>query len=330
MLPVIKTREAEFHSAGAALAYLEGRAVQRFTVPLHDLRVDTSGVIHHTGPAPIEQLRGVPLTDTALNHLDALAGIPASYASHIEPDLHEHSLNELLERQLAAVTVVAECDRKEPESRHVVAVLPGSRPGIDDSMILQRIEAYGVGASISLRTGRMEVQFGSPAALEVLPGDELQGTGLLRNERWQFLKVSTTPTLEVGVYLLRLVCSNGAYARRVLAESRLMAWATRKEVDLFLDRQLTRILSFEAAVLKSAAAAMNESIPDEPERVRIRSLLARFLGAKRASALLDPTVSWWDHFNAVTAAANQVRSIPRRRRLQWEGGQILERFLEAA
>jgi len=136
MLSVLRSRDLDFGSAAAALPYLEGTATRHFTVPLQNLRIDCQGTLSHPGKAPIGDLQRVPLTDVALAHVDALAGIPRSYAARIEPDLHAHSINRLLKEQLGAAT--ADGLRREHPSR--LRALPGwSCPRTGRTMRSRRI-----------------------------------------------------------------------------------------------------------------------------------------------------------------------------------------------
>lgn len=326
MLPVLKTRDLEFGSAAAALEYLEGRVNRRFTVPLQNLRVDGDGTLSHGGTAPIGDLQHIPLTDLALAHVDALAGIPHGYAARIDPELHEHSINELLGEQVGAATVVVELHKEEPDNRWVAAVILGARFGIDDQTVLRRIEARGLSACVMARSGMLDVRFGDACDLEVLVADHVQITGNLHSTHWGS-NIAMRPMLETGVYLLRLVCSNGAYVSRALAEAKLLAWASRQQIERFLDEHFDRVLNFSQNSLREAVAQMTDAIPEDPERERIAQLITRFAGAKAAKELLSEAVSWWDHINSITAAANRIGSPERRRRLQIEGGTLMERFI---
>ncbi len=72
---------------------------------------------------------------------------------------------------------------------------------------------------------------------------------------------------------------------------------------------------------------MNESIPEEPERAYINRLVVRYAGQEVADQVLSTATSWWDWASALTQAANRVTIAERRRRLQVEGGALLEKFL---
>jgi len=267
------------------------------------------------------------LTDAALDHLDDLTGVPRTYAARIEPPLHEHSLNELMARRLGLVTVVVEYEYGQPERRRVAAVVTGARSAIDDESVLRRIEKLGVSSLVVLHRGALDVRFGRLDAVEVLPRDSIEVTAALRNDHWGAERASARSALEVSVHLLRLICTNGAFVQRALAEARLATWANRTAVDDFLSRQIERVLTFPAEALKGAAATMSTKIPPEREVARIGKLLARFVRKREADELLGTAVSWYDYWNAVTGAAHRVGSADRKRRLQLEGGAILDKFL---
>lgn len=326
MLPTRKTHDAEFNSAHAALDYLEGFVIQRFTLPAQSLRVDHQGQLSHSRSAPVAQLHEVPLTDVALGHLDSIAGIPRGYAGRIEPALHVHNLNQRLAEQVAGVTVVVELHRNEPDDRWVSAVVPGARFGVDDSIVLRRIDTRGLSASVLLQAGSLDVRFGDPECVEVLPDDQLQITGRLRSVHWG-AALSSRPSLECSVHLLRLVCTNGAFIGRTLAEARLLSWASRPQIERFLNEQLERVLTFPGEALREAVAIMSDSIPEEPDRAYINRLIVRHAGQAAADEVLSTATSWWDWMNGVTQAANKVAISERRRRLQIEGGALLEKFL---
>ena len=326
MLPVLKSRDLEFGSAAAALEYLENRVSRRFTVPLQNLRVDCDGTLSHGGATPIGELQHVPLTDVAAVHVDGLAGLPRSYAARIDSDLHVHSLNQLLGEQVGAATVVVEFHKEEPDNRWVAAVIPGARFGIDEQTVLRRIEARGLSAYVAVRSGTLDVRFGDAWSVEVLAGDQVQITGNLHSTHWG-TGVAMRPMLETGVYLLRVVCSNGAYVSRALAEAKLLAWASRQQIERFLDEHFDRVLNFSQNALREAVARMSDTMPEDPEREHLAQLITRLAGTKAAKELLSEAVSWWDHINSITAAANRIGSPERRRRLQIEGGALIERFI---
>jgi hypothetical protein len=328
MIPTLTTAPVEFQSARAALDYLDRRVLQRFTVSLRDLRVSETGRLRHDSHLPVSQLEEVPLTDAALDHLDDLTGIPRTYAARIEPPLHEHSLNELMARRLGLVTVVVEYEHGQPERRRVAAVITGARSGIEDEIILRRIEGLGMSSLITLHRGALDVRFGRLDAIEVLPKDTIEITAALRNDQWGAERATTRPALEVSVHLLRLVCTNGAFVQRALAEARLATWANRSAIDDFLSRQVERVLSFPAQALREAASVMATHVPPDREIDRIGKLIARYVHKRHADELLRTAVSWYDHWNAVTGAAHLVASADRKRRLHVEGGAILDRFLE--
>jgi hypothetical protein len=326
MLPTLKIREMTFESPRAALDYLEDIVVQRFTVPAQTLRVQHQGTLSHASTAPIAELREIPLTDVALGHLDSIAGIPRAYARRIEPVLHAYNLNARLAEQVAGMTVVVEFSRKEPEDRRVSAIVPGARFGVDDQLVLRRLETRGLSACVSLGAGWLDVRFGDTDVIEVLPKDAVQLAGRLRSVHWG-RTLSTRPSLEVAVHLLRLICKNGAYIGRTLAEARLLTWASRPQIERFLDEQVERVLNFPRRALQEAAGRMAESIPEEPERERITRLVARQTSQAIADEVLKNATSWWDWINGITQAANRVSAPERRRRLQLEGGALIERFL---
>lgn len=327
MIPTLTTAPVEFQSARAALDFLDRRVLQRFTLPLRDLRVGATGRLRHESPLPVAQLDEVPLTDAALDHLDDLTGIPRSYAGRIEPELHEHSLNELMASRLGLVTVVVEYEHGQPERRRVAAVVTGARSGIDDVAILRRIEQLGMSSLVTLHRGQTDVRFGRLDVVEALPADKIEVTAALRNDHWGSERATMRPALEVSVHLLRLVCTNGAFIQRVLADAKLVSWANRAAVDDFLDRQIERVLTFPANLLREVAGRMSTKIPPEREVARIGALIRRYIHKQHAEELLRTAVSWYDHWNAVTAAAHRVTSVDRKRRLQVEGGAILDKFL---
>jgi hypothetical protein len=162
--------------------------------------------------------------------------------------------------------------------------------------------------------------------VELLDGSPVQMSGHLRSLHWS-TSVKARPMLELGVFLLRLICTNGAYSRRVMAEGKLMAWASRREIDRFLDEHFDRVLGFAGGQLQSAVQRMSDTIPEERQQVQIRSMIERLVSLEIAEELLRDAVSNWDHANALTAAANRTGSLERRRKLQIAGGEMIDQFL---
>lgn len=330
MLPVFKTRTLEFSTPSDALAHLDRQVQQRFTVPLRDLRVTESGRLRHVGALPIDALHDVALTDTALDQLDSVVGIPRGYARQIEPALHEHSLNDLVQQHVASVTVVVTCERDEPDLRRASGVVVGARTPIEHVEVLRCLDARELPCSILLKPGELEVLIGMDRKFHPLPGDAYEIAGTLRNEHWSPVRARARSLLEVGVFLLRLVCSNGAYAARSIADGRLYCWTSRKNLHELIHREIDHALSFSEQSLARAVERMSETMPEEPERAHVSRTLERAVGQQRARELLASAVSWYDHFNAVTAAAHVPAEDDRRRSLQVAGGAVLDKFLNAA
>ena len=92
-------------------------------------------------------------------------------------------------------------------------------------------------------------------------------------------------------------------------------------------RQIKRILSFNKTVLLPAVELMDSTIPKDGEYEEVNRILKRYVGQEKTDILLQDSVTWWDQFNAITAAANQVNSDKKRQELQIKGGAILDRFL---
>ena len=211
-------------------------------------------------------------------------------------------------RRLGLVTVVVEYDHGQPERRRVAAIATGARSGIEDDAILGRIDKLGMSSLVTFHRGAMDVRFGRLDAVEVLPKDTIEITAALRNDHWGAERASTRPALEVSVHLLRLVCTNGAFAQRALAEASLATWASRAAIDDFLSRQIERVLSFPAQALREAASVMATHVPPDREVERIGKLIARYVHKRNAEELLQSAVSWYDFWNAVTGAAHVVAS----------------------
>ena len=326
MLTTKKTIPMEFCTAAAALEYVNGRVYRRHLIETHNLEVDKEGTLTHNTSFP-KAFSEIPLTDIALGQINSLVGISKTYSDRIDPNLHAYSINKLLKKLDATVTVVVESSRNNPDNQRIAAFLPGACSGIDDVIILERLEFWNMRTHVRIKCGQMDVLFGNPDLLEVLPGDEVQINGALHNLRWGHNRATVNPTLEASVFWKRLICSNGAYINRVLAKGRLMNLASRQEAARFVDLQVERIRNFQKNVLKQAVARMSETIPNESDYEEVTRIITRLAGAKTAEELLKDAVSWWDHFNAVTAAANVVDNVEKQRKLQIEGGAMLERFL---
>jgi hypothetical protein len=327
MLPALKTLPAEFPSARAALDHLGSRVVQRATVPLSDLRLNPEGRLSHVGPLPIEVLQAVPVADVALRHLNSLVGIPSGYAHRIDAELHAKSFNRLAAERLASVIVVVERDIDDDGSPRALAVVRGASLGIDDELVLRHLDRIGARVGVTFDVGSMDVQVGDMGTFEVLPADAMSICGLIRNAHWSRKQPIARPSLDVSVFALRLICSNGAVLQRKLANGRLMSWGTHASIEEHLTRELARVLEFPTALLKRAAAAMRDTMPTEREHEDVGACIARHSSPDRARELLKTATSWWDHHNAVTAAGRAVRSPESRLALQIAGGEIFDGFI---
>jgi|GEM_PF-6747492 len=319
-----KTITGDFKTPAAALKHLNSRTQRNNLIQTHNIHLDKDGLLHHH--SQVKAFDGLPLTDVAAEHLNSLVGITPAYSNLIDPSLHAHSVNQLLKKMDGSVSVVVSSSNEDSDNKHIAAILPGACPLIDDKVILERFEFWGVKAHVRLDGSSMDIFFGNPNVLEVLPEDHVQLSGSLRNFRWG-QKAFNRPSLEVSVYWKRLICSNGAFIQRALATGRLMSLASKKEVATFIDAQIKRSLSFETTILLPAIEMMSQTIPNEEEHNEIVRLISRYAGAKTAETIISNTVSWWDEFNAVTSAANQVSNIDFQRKLQIKGGEMIEKFL---
>jgi hypothetical protein len=329
MLPNLETKTLHFPRTQEALNYLNSYSQQRHLLQPNHLHIDANGMLnYYSSPTDeaIAQLQELSLTDTALSQLNALTGVSSKFARKIDSTLHAHILNEQLKYQLTPVTVIVEHKIENPDQRWVTAVLSNGQFGLSHALVLEWVDTRELPASIQLDSGRMEVHFGDPYAVEVLPNDKFHLKGFIDNYKWGINRASSRPVLASGLYLLRLVCSNGAYARRNLANNRLMTGATKKELYAFLDRQLQKTFQFSQTLLADAIATMSETIPEEAQREPILKSITRAVGQEKAEILLQDAVSWYDHWNALTASAHDVETPERRRKIQLEGGKLLEQF----
>ena len=326
-LSTIKTIPSEFNNTAAALEYANSRGSQHHLLRTDNLILAQEGLLTHHGGAQTA-FCGLPVTDVALAQLNSLLGIPISYARRIDSTLHAYAVNRHLHNLDGSVTVVVEFDKADPDNKQIAAILPGACLGIDHVVILQQLESAGVKTQVRFTSGAMEVEFGTPNLVEVLSEDYVQLTGHFCNIRWGS-KASTRPSLEASVLWKRLICSNGAYLQRALATGRLMQLASRQQAAQFVGKQISRLQGFEKTVLLPAVEQMNQSNPQEEEHERVERLISRLAGTETAQELLSSAVTWWDEFNAVTAAANRGVSQNNARKLQIEGGAMLERFLRS-
>ncbi len=326
VLPTIRSTPAEFGTASAALEFVGGRIAQRFILPLRDLAVDQQGRLSHVGAQRIEPLRGLPLTDDALEQLHRVLGVPSAYAARIEPALHETSLRELLVRHLGIATVIVEHASGEEERRTVVAVSPGARATVPNEVVLDRLVSLGVDAAVTLRGGLLDVRFGGAGLVDLLPGDGVRVRGALRNDAWGQDRAGRS-SLEVSMFLLRLVCENGLFAQRELASRRAHSWSSSRDLSEFVARQIGRVLSFPQESLKGAAARMSDEVCSDEGRATARRVIARHVSDDAAHAMLTDAVSAYEVMNAITGAAHHARTAAGALQLQMAGGALLDRYL---
>jgi hypothetical protein len=325
----LKTQGIEFSSLRSARSYLEQHVYQHRIVPISKLYTELDGSVSYRGAEALikAEIQNIPLTDTALRHFNRLMGIPQTYATRIPSDLLIYSLNQQVKAHSTIVTLVIEWSKAEPDKKWINAILPNQLLGIPHDLILAQLEAWELNAYVRLSNGSMDVLFGDPELLEVLPGDLVQVMGCLHNMQWGVKPTLMRPSLDVGVYLMRLACINSAYAKRVMAEATLIDWASRPHIQEFLNQQIQRVLNFPKTTLQRAIWNMHNTIPQAWERDALARLLTRSIGSKRAEEFLQEPVSWWEHMNMITTAANQIQNLERKRHLQIEGGNLLERFL---
>lgn len=329
MLPNIKkVYSLEFDSAAKALEHANSRIQQSHMLQTHNISVDAEGLVTHNGGYRSSAFEGISFTDMASSQLHSLIGIPQSFASKKELDYktHAHLINKFLKKIDGCITIVIESDAKKPEKKHIAAILPGGRSQIDHKVILERFEFWGLKTQVKLENGSMKITFGDRDTVEVLPNDNVQLMGHLSNVCWG-TRGTMRPQLDASIYWQRLICSNGAFVERNIGRGKLMSFASRQETANFVDRQIKRILSFNKTILLPAVELMDSTIPKDGEYEEVNRILKRYVGQEKTDILLQDSVTWWDQFNAITAAANQVNSDKKRQELQIKGGAILDRFL---
>ncbi|MFO0570193.1 MAG: hypothetical protein U0263_31410 [Polyangiaceae bacterium] len=332
MLPALRSDpEQQFDSAEQALAFVDRQRLQFITGPLDEFSIDEEATLSYRGHSEATPLHRTPLSDVALWHLESAVKMPRPYAASLDPDMHVGILNDHLRRHLGAATVVVAIDVADETNRTVVAIVPGGQRGIDDRIVLQALKDRGIPAHVTMRSGSMDVKFGVPGGVEVLPEDVFELQGYFHNQRWNGgERGAAKPSFEAGAFALRLVCTNGAIVAREVASARLERWVSRREVEAVVARHVDRVLRYPDQELKRAVARMADDMPDETEAIRIRGVISRAVGEGRATELLANAVSFYDHANAITGAAHHTASVSRRRALQVEGGALFERFLRAA
>lgn len=320
-----KNLTANFSKSSVALEHLNSTTSKHHLLQTKNLYLDPQGYLNHRSQNPI--FEGLPLSEVAVGQINHLLKIPEKYAKLIDPKLHAHSVNELLNGLEGSVTVVVVSDLSNSEQKHIAAILPGFCLGIDHKVIVERLEFWGINSvHIHLEGGQMKVRFGNPQTVEVLVGDHVNLYGYISNTRWS--AKGSKPSLEASLYWERLVCTNGAFVRRVVAGGRVLNLNSRKEAADFIDGQIKRTLNFNKTVLLPAVQTMASTVPNEDEHEKIVRLLNRHLSKDSASNLVEGVTSNWDAFNAVTAAANQVTSVIARQQLQIAGGAMLEQFMK--
>ncbi len=106
-----------------------------------------------------------------------------------------------------------------------------------------------------------------------------------------------------------------------------MSFASRQKTANFVDSQIKRILSFNKTVLLPTVKLMDSTIPNDKEQEEIEGIIKRYVGQEKADKLIENSVTFWDGFNAITAAAKPPTSEKKRLELQIKGGKILDQFL---
>jgi hypothetical protein len=253
-------------------------------------------------------------------------GVPPTYAARIEPALHETSLRELLARHLGIATVIVEHTRGEEDRRTVVAVAPGARATVPNEVVLERLVALGIDAVVEVRGGLLDVRFGGADLVDLLPGDSVRIRGALRNDAWGQDRQARS-SLEVSMYLHRLVCENGLFAQRELAARRAHSWSSSRELSDFVARQIDRVLAFPQVALKQAAARMSDEACSDEGRASARKVIARHVSDDAAHSMLTDAVSTYEVMNAITGAAHHARTAAGALQLQMAGGALLDRYL---
>ena len=299
MLPAITKRRMEFSSPTSALSHLSDICLKRQVLSISNLTINENGLMNYGGTMPIDGFKDLPLSDFALSQINDLAKVNSSWANNTTQELHSHSINEQLKRQEFGVTVVVEAKKSDPSQKHVAAILVGERTGISNLSILQYLAMREIDANILLDNGFLNVHFGNPLTIEALPEDNIRVVGYINNEQWG-AKSRNQPSLETGLYTLRLVCTNGAYSRRNITKGSSMAWASAPQVEKLLESHVNRVQKFQEGSLKNAAIAMSNAIPEDNERKQIIRLIQKSVTEVQSAQLLDSANTSYDFWNAIT------------------------------
>ncbi len=307
-------------SAPEALHWCQTNPETTITVWGPHVGVRANGDLYYRGP-------GEPLFDrvqlggVARGQLEVMVRFPGrGYGERIDADHHAFDLSRLLAGHERLLTLVVQ---RSINGRPGVAraILSGSRdvPGFE-----KLLSALAPKQQVTMGRGRLRVDATHGRELDLGLGESFRLSGYVHAERWRERAPTRRAEIDIGLFMTRLVCSNGMYARRSLRSGR-RAWA-EDGLSEWIDDRLQHAMLLPAERLARTMNRMRREEAPNDLREHTEVLIQRAVPAAQRERI-DPEdrdgMAYWDVFNRLTNAANFVDGITRRD-LQVRGGSLLE------
>jgi len=329
---ILSEKPKTFSSISDAHDYVDNWNQKVITVPMQSIKVDSRGTLIYTSTPPIEELNGSRLTDHALSQLNAHCKLPQKFADGLDPDLHVYNLNKIMSGTLGTFSIVIRNLDKNKEEKCVTAILSTIPNGVPHALVLRNLVTQNVAGRVEISNNGGAMQIAMPVIfndqIDVLNGDLVDLYAEVSNHLWTEKRCAKS-CLDFSIIWNRLVCQNGAYLHKKLYHGSHLRFPTEMQVHHYINTGVNHLRGFCASTLPNAIKIMDNTVVEEQDLIKTRSLLRGTIKPAELDSSLEKVNSVYDQVNLITNCAKFAHT-SKQRNLEIIGGEIIERFLMVA
>lgn len=313
MIPLTEVQEERFASVDNLLGRIASRGGPEAVLPLQQLSLGVDGCLRFDS-------RIAQMTPAGFGSLLDTLRIPATYATEVcDEELLADSVNRLARRQDRKVKV-------HMAEGKVENITDAKVSAITNQLLVEFCrDELAASSDITLAGPKLRIIVTQRTSREILPGDTFASGWELTN-----CEAASAP-LQVRVYTVRLLCTNGAISTRDQGGFRRAA-SQRGDVLPALTAVRSCLQSFHELDFLEAGIKRASETPVGTDLDPLQSRLRQVFGAdgyEARFATLSSETTWFDVYNHLTAAA-RMYSYAGRRMLEELGGDLMNWFASGA
>jgi len=327
---IIEQNHQAFNTVTEAYDYTKYWDEQQFTVPTQSLRVTPDSKIFHTDNNLFSG-HDIKLTDQALEQLNKTLKIPESYAREMSADLHAHNINAGLSNIMSTVTIIVRNSDHASPVRCASAILSSLPKGVSHNKVLENLVETDATGHVKFTKGTMSILMDDLVddLVKVLPSDDenVRLNAELYNQLWVDNHNRSSSVLNFAIKWERLICTNGAYLSKNIANGSLMNRPSMQRLSQFIIDGMAHVKAFKSSYLPKAIEEMANTTISDLAITDTAKLIKGTLSIEEQEEGLEQLVSVYDQMNLITLAAQKARTEHKRRIMEIEGGNLIDGFL---